>query len=242
MCRMIIALGKVKMNSLINGLALMAKDQNSVHELNQRLGKGSFTHGDGWGIAYLKDGKWIIKKSIKPIYQDPKINQLRKMKTNLAILHARQKSVGNKSIRNCHPFHFNDKNVGELVFCHNGWIRNKVRYSSSFKPQGETDSEKLLYSILSKIKKNGLVEATKNSLQNCKCKGTNTIFADKEKSIIALRETILPKYFTMRMAKNKDSLIFSSEELSNLNKRRWQTMKQGKVYLVNNKTLNISIR
>ena len=87
MCRMLIAIGEVNVPLLIEGAIMMARDVNSTHELNEKQGPGSWKHGDGWGVAYLdSNNKWVVKKSTKPIYDDPEIEELRKIKTNLLIV------------------------------------------------------------------------------------------------------------------------------------------------------------
>ena len=81
---MLIAVGEIDVNSLIDGIIPMARDETSTHELHEENGKGGWKHCDGWGIAYLSlNGEWIVKKSTKAIYKDPDINLFRNVKTNL---------------------------------------------------------------------------------------------------------------------------------------------------------------
>lgn len=232
---MLIALGNIEMNSIIDGMISMAKDQNVVHEHNQITGQGQWTHGDGWGIAYLRDNQWILDKSPKAIYDDPKIDRFRNLKTNLVILHARKKSVGKEiNINNCHPFQNND-----FLFCHNGTIKEKIFHSSSFKPIGATDSERLFYSILSKLPGIEMTPSIKNTLnQYQSAKGTNIILSDKQKSYIYIKENIFPLYYEMKIGKKKDLLLISSEKLKNIN-LNWETLESAKVYTIDNKNLNI---
>ena len=82
MCRMILAVGDVQVYSVLQDLMIMAKDQNSVHELNADLGKGSWTHGDGWGVAYLQQGQWVVIKSVNALFDDPDVERLKEVKTS----------------------------------------------------------------------------------------------------------------------------------------------------------------
>ena len=63
MCRMLIAVGNVNVNLLLDGLVTMANDENEKHERNQNK-NGNWKHDGGWGIAYLENNRWIVEKSI----------------------------------------------------------------------------------------------------------------------------------------------------------------------------------
>jgi len=145
MCRMIFAAGDFELSQLIDNLILMAKGENELHENNPEL--GTYQHAHGWGIAYLDQGEWIVKKSEKAVFEDSEINELRTVKTNLAVLHVRRATNGVISYDNTHPFQFRN-----YVFCHNGTLRGKIDYDQWFHVDGKTDSEKLFYSVLTEIK------------------------------------------------------------------------------------------
>ncbi len=240
MCRMLIAFGNVDMDSLIDGMLLMAKDQNSKHEHNENKEQGEWDHPDGWGISYLKDEKWIIEKSDKPIFNDPRINELRNIKTNLVILHARKKSMSAEvSIKNAHPFNFKWKEE-DFVFCHNGTIKDEISYDPSFETIGETDSEKLFYSILTDINGKITEQAIKENLELYKTShGSNIILSSKEKSFVYLKENNMSKYYTMKVGKKDDFLVVSSETLPNLGVE-WNSLETGKVLIVDNEKLTFS--
>tara|TARA_Y100000310_G_C20487690_1_gene717632 strand:- start:196 stop:882 length:687 start_codon:yes stop_codon:yes gene_type:complete len=221
---MLIASGNVNMNSLIDGMIAMAKDNNISHEHNQRTGQGNWKHQDGWGIAFLRNNHWVLEKSPRPIYDDPKINRFRDLKTNLVIMHVRKKSVGDEiDLNNCHPFQHQDS-----IFCHNGTIKEKIFHHPQFQPQGTTDSERLFYSILSKPELIPGIEETLNSYQTAK--GSNIILSTKNKSYIYIKENIFPLYYQMKVSKNKDFLIISSEELNK--DMHWTTLEPKKVHVI----------
>lgn len=257
MCRMLIASGKIDINLIIEGAILMAKDQNSVHELNKEKGLGSWTHGDGWGIAYLdENGEWQIKKSATAIYEDSAVKELKNIKTNLLILHTRKASAGGISYKNTHPFKAYEKNLGTVVFCHNGSIGDKIPFDSEYELVGETDSEKLFYSILTDLKKDtgrNIIESVirKNLSSYKKLTGTNIIFSTKEKTIIAVRKNNFPKYFGMWLGISDERMndkktdnkmtIISSEKIKTLAGMSWKPIQQGDIISLTPGTLDISI-
>jgi len=232
---MLIASGNVNLSQLFDSIINMALDKTITHEFNKNKGQGSFQHLDGWGIAYLDENdNWVTEKSIKPIPEDPLVNELRNIKTKLAIIHARKGSKGNRSTKNTHPFKYND-----YAFCHNGHVRNPIRYNKSYKPQGETDSEKLFYAIISNLnkKENNLTEAISKVLrENNYCKGTNIIFSTKNDSYIAVKENTRPSYYHMFVGKTKDTVIVSSEVIANLKDYKWAELDAGSLVRIINKT------
>ena len=242
MCRMLIAIGNVNMNSLIEGTLLMANDKNRIHELNKKKGQGSWKHQDGWGVAYLdQKNEWKIEKSIRSLNKDSKINKFREIKTNLAIIHIRKKMGSETSLVNTHPFLKEIKKKGQFVFCHNGWIEDEIKYSSKFDPEGDTDSERLFYSILTDLKKTKIENSIrKNFKRYKKLNGTNIIFASKDSSHIAIRTNKFPKYYQMYLGKKEDLIVISSEEFP-LRDVKWQPLEQEDIVNINNKDLTYSI-
>jgi len=240
---MIIAVGEMDLNPVLEGLILMAKDLTGTHELNQKQGQGSWTHHDGWGISYLKDGKWVTIKSPKAIFEDPSCDFIRNLKTPVAILHVRRKTLGEPSIENSHPFQEECENLGEFVFCHNGSVRDEIKFSPKYTPKGETDTEKLFYSILTDIpgKENYKFINKKISSYN-DSSGSNIILSNKEKSIIGVNYKKFESYYKMCLAKiNQKGIVISSESLPTIQNTSWKELENGDVVVVDNKTLNITI-
>ncbi|MBT4651298.1 class II glutamine amidotransferase [Candidatus Woesearchaeota archaeon] len=235
---MIIAIGELNFNPLIDSLILMAEDKNELHEHNKN-NQGSFLHKEGWGIAYLdQDQNWIIEKSPLPIYKDSKIDQCRNINTNLAILHVRKATKGIVSLENTHPFQQQD-----FVFCHNGGIHEEILHSPSFQPQGNTDSEKLFYSLLTEINHHPKIEdAIKINLNKYhNYSGINLFLANKSHSYIYIKKNNLKEYFQMKLGINKNFLIISSEILPNLPETKWQILEQDDLITINNQTKEFSI-
>jgi len=241
---MLIAAGEINVNQIIGSMVNMAKDQTSTHELNEEKGNGSWTHEDGWGIAYIdQNNKWQIKKSIKPIFKDPTIENLKKIKTKFLIIHVRKKMGSEVSIHNTPPFQVTKNNPGSYVFCHNGFIDENINFDKTkFALSGETDSEKLFYSILTNMKKDKIVKAIrKNFKKYKKLTGTNIIISTKKKSVIAIRKNNFPKYYQMYLGQKAKQMIISSEKLPSLNDFMWDPLDQGDVVRIDNKNLDISI-
>lgn len=234
MCRMILALGNFNPLHLIDSMFFIAQDQNTIHEFNQREGWGSWQHSDGWGLAYLKDGKWEIKKSIKPVYQDDQIDQFRSIQTNFALLHARKANVGETALKNTHPFQKDD-----FIFCHNGHNRDQFKIHPNFQPQGDTDSERIFYDILHQFPTKEIPQAIRNTFHRYPYyKGAVIVLANPKKTFIATRANVFPKYYRLYLAKAKDYLILSSEIPRNLAELDWQPL-ENTTLEIDNQTLEI---
>jgi len=146
---MIFAFGKdFQVDRLVNDFLLMALDQNENHERN-RDKKGTFLHKHGWGVAYLANGRWKLKKSIKPCYENKDFLKLKSIKTPVIMIHARHLSSGTVALENTHPFK-EKANSTEYLFCHNGNIGKKdwKKFRVLFDPKGNADSEQLFSHIL----------------------------------------------------------------------------------------------
>lgn len=164
------------------------------------------------------------------------------------MLHIRKKAGSGKSIRNTHPFVAEnlivETNTPETyLFCHNGSIEEKITYDrSKYHPSGQTDSEKLFYSILTDLKNDkNLVEAIRNNLKRYhNLNGTNLILSKNSRSIVAVRKNKCSTYYRMQVGKTKDSLIFSSERLP-LAEFKWQPLEQGNIVTINHRDLTYSV-
>jgi len=230
---MLIGIGNFNMNSLIDGMILMAKDQNSDHELNQRKGRGTWLHNDGWGIAYIKDGELIVEKSTDSIYEDHKLDQFRELETNLVIIHARKRTQGNVTEVDTQPFKREN-----FVFFHNGNIKDEILFDQKYQPFGDTDSEKLFSSIFTELEGTQQIPlAIRNSFKKFQnCKGTNIILSSPERTFVAIKNHLLPKYYGMKITKKDGLLIISSEILSNMEHLQWDNLEQNDIVEINNKT------
>ncbi len=232
---MLIATGTIDMNLLVDGMIKMAQDQNTIHELNEEKGHGSWTHTDGWGIAYLDENDiWTVEKSTLPIAKDPLVDRFRSITPKAAILHVRKKMGSETAYHNTHPFQIERENPGSYVFCHNGYIEEEIFYDEkSFSLKGETDSEQLFYSILTDLDEGKYVKSIrKNFRRYRKLTGTNIILSSKNASVVAIRENHFPLYYQMQMGKKEGMLIISSERI-NIPEVKWEPLEQNDIVYIN---------
>ncbi|MBU0456565.1 MAG: class II glutamine amidotransferase [Nanoarchaeota archaeon] len=225
---MLIALGKIDVKFLIEEMILISKDMNQIHEFNKD-NHGNFKHDNGWGIAYLdQQKKWKIIKSTKPIFEDPKIEKIKKIKTNLIIIHAR-KSKSEMSLNNTHPFTYNYLNE-KILFFHNGTLEQLIHFNNRYKLKGNTDSEQLFYSILSDLKNRDYLTGIKKNLNKyTKKNGSNIIFSLRDKLFIAVKDNEYPLYFNMYLGKNSNQIIVSSEILPHSKDLSWETITENQI-------------
>src|SRR3989344_536669 len=238
MCRMIVASGDIDAAKILDSLSLMAKDQNSVHEMNNDS-PGSWQHLDGWGVAYLNEkGDLIVKKSQKAIFEDPAVKELYSLKTNLLIAHVRRKAGSEISIHNTHPFEAEHLQLGECIFCHNGVIEDEIKFNPKYKTDGKTDSERLFYSILTDIKDNNLknvVDAIRSNLKTyTQTKGTNIVLSTKDKTFVAMRKNEHPRYYSLMLGEGINFILISSEKLKTFPNISWKSLQPGDVVIINN--------
>ena len=141
---------------------------------------------DGFGFAYIHNLKWNIYK--KPIIylQDPRfINKLAYITqslNNICIGHIRQKSYGESTIFNTHPFIYENQ-----VFMQNGYIKdfnihklellNYVHPYFHNKINGDTDTELLFFMFLTIYKD----QCNKNCTKRRKCQISQILFNSIQK-------------------------------------------------------------
>ncbi|MDP1566042.1 MAG: class II glutamine amidotransferase [Polaromonas sp.] len=119
-------------------------------------------HGDGWGIAFFEGGDCSesdrgLRHFVDPqsAFQSPVAELIRRypIKSRNVIAHIRKATQGRVALENCHPF------VRELwgrywVFAHNGDLKDfKPRLHGSFRPVGNTDSERAFCWIMQELAK-----------------------------------------------------------------------------------------
>jgi len=226
MCRMLVAIGEIEVNNLIDDLILIAKGQNEIHEKNPVYGK--LMHADGWGIAYLSDShNWTTYKSTKSIFSDHNIDKIKNIRAKVIVLHVRKATVGEKSLENTQPFSYND----EYVFAHNGTIfdeiENKHRYVT-----GDSDSARWFNKLISELNSNK-ERNIKESLNFNDFTSANFIFASKNKIIIGQKFKTTPKYCTMKMFHDEKNTIISSEVLPKYKDKNWTQLTNGELIELN---------
>lgn len=216
MCRMIIAFGDIETNNLLEDIKIIAKGNNELHEHNKKL--GMFTHGEGWGIAYIKNKKWHLYKSKLPIYEDPKVDELKKIRCKAVIIHVRRRTVGKKSIPNIQPLKFSNKQGLDFIFAHNGTIFDDLKVYYKY-IKGDSDSVKMFNNIIHSYGANNENFTVKNYT------AVNFILVTSNHIQIAQKYKMNPLYSTMKILRNKNKIIVSSEVLPSLKTENWEKLK-----------------
>jgi glutamine amidotransferase len=116
----------------------------------QARGGGTDVHRDGWGIAFF-EGKGVrLFLDPRPSFDSPVADLVRRYPIHSlnVIAHIRKATQGSIGLENTHPF------MRELwsrywIFAHNGTLENySPELTGSFRPVGETDSERAFCHLL----------------------------------------------------------------------------------------------
>lgn len=121
-----------------------------------RRGGDTDHHGDGWGIAYFRNGRFRHSVEQGPAARSPLARSLcrRPFESCNVIVHLRKATQGPVAERNCHPF-VRRLWGREWVFAHNGHLRDLPHETpeAPYQPVGDTDSERAFCALL-----NGLAQ------------------------------------------------------------------------------------
>jgi predicted glutamine amidotransferase len=131
-----------------------------LREAPRSLAALSREHRDGWGMAVFDAGlgAWTIDRGILCAGEDERFHRLAiGSHGNLLVSHIRQKTVGETSLVNTHPF-----KRGRWVFAHNGtlkdvsWLGDQISRERQAEVEGETDSERLFAWLLTRLDEAGV--------------------------------------------------------------------------------------
>ena len=236
---MILAIGNVSLKPLLSAMHQMALDLSSDHELNH-VARGNWRHEDGWGISYLSKGKWKTIRSTNAFYNDPKVEKLKDIQTSLVLIHTRKKWGSETHIKNTHPFHAKSRSMGEVYFCHNGYVDGAITFDPRYVPKGKTDSEQLFYSILSHGLTADMLDAVSASLRHGQGRGNNIIITSKNASIVGCSDTLYKNYYGMKLGQGKDLIVISSEHIPSLTVLSWQQIPSKVAIHIDHKSLQIT--
>lgn len=135
-----------------------------LREAPRSLAALSREHRDGWGIAVFdaRAEAWRIEKGVLCAGEDERFHRLAIGSCGeLLISHVRQKTIGDCTLTNTHPFARDT-----WVFAHNGtikdlaWLRAQVSAERLAQIVGETDSELLFAWLLSRLDDAGVTRET----------------------------------------------------------------------------------
>ncbi|MGD0675769.1 MAG: class II glutamine amidotransferase [Polyangiaceae bacterium] len=131
-----------------------------LREAPRSLAALSREHPDGWGIAVFDAQlqSWQLDKGVMAAGEDERFHSLAiGSRGELLISHVRQRTVGEKTIANTHPFQ-----RGRWVFAHNGtikdieWVQARISPERKAEITGETDSELLFAWLLTCLDEAGV--------------------------------------------------------------------------------------
>jgi predicted glutamine amidotransferase len=126
-----------------------------LREAPRSLAALSREHRDGWGIAVFEvdTRKWRVDRGVACAGEDERFHRLAVgSRGELLVSHVRQKTIGETSLLNTHPFE-----RGRWVFAHNGtvkdlsWLRSRSSSERLAEIRGETDSELLFAWLLTRL-------------------------------------------------------------------------------------------
>jgi glutamine amidotransferase len=115
-------------------------------------------HRDGWGLAVFDDATgWRVDRGVECAHEDERFHRLAVGSHGaMFVSHIRQKTVGETSLANTHPFEH-----GQWMFAHNGtvkdltWMRAQTSAARLAEVRGETDSEVLFAWLLTRLDEAG---------------------------------------------------------------------------------------
>lgn len=199
-------------------------------------------HKDGFGY-YLADKDQLY---VNPNSAIDYIKGLSKFdfKSNLALCHIRFKTHGNATKENCHPFSKYDCRGIKWTLIHNGYICDNCNTAAlSTIQSGETDSERMLLSIIESINhlyEHSFIESAnefKMYLYACieyelhdlaQLGKTNFIFTD---SLYNNMYVFMNSPNTLYILKTDDGVHISTTKLSDEN---WMPIEPYKLHIFNN--------
>ena len=191
MCRLLFLLnhGEQTNKNLIHSFLLQTletpnqefiqKTQIDTYTLHNKIIK---KHLDGFGFCWLENKKWNVYKNPVIYTEDKNLpKKIDKMvHSNVIIGHIRNKTIGDKTVNNTHPFYHKN-----MVFSHNGWVKDfanhKDKIIEKIDPKykkfikGETDSEYLFYLL---VTCKDIIEKRKKDKESVVLENTIALFLD----------------------------------------------------------------
>ena len=183
--------------------------------------------GDGYGIASQKDGRWLLHKSLKPIWQDE--DKFSKVgATNLLIAHARSAGFPqHKGIINYNQPYVKDT----MCFVFNGMIRG---VQLSIPLEGKIGAQKIFSLLLNEAKNRSIEEALQSVrsliLANSqKIEGMNIGLVQEGRLYALCEYAENTNYFNLHFVQNSGISLICSQPISGY---RWNKMSKGQVFTV----------
>ncbi|HPX97222.1 MAG: hypothetical protein GXY29_05350 [Thermotogaceae bacterium] len=189
-----------------------------MKELEAQATKGKHhPHGDGYGVAYYEEGTLHLRHEVRPIWERSPILRGNEAGTCL-VMHARKASKGATILENVQPFYARSDDL-QLVFCHNGTVRDIDRLTGSqeYLEQGLSDSAVIFHKLTDSLPfyddmpacVMALMAEIEGQCQNWT--SLNALFSNGS-SLGAVRAcTTEEDYYTLFVGKAEDHAVVSTE-------------------------------
>jgi predicted glutamine amidotransferase len=198
---------------------------------------------DGWGFAFLNDGKLEVIKSGKDAISDPQFERTAKQIAGHGIIigHIRKSSSANTrgKIEFAHPFL-----KGVWAFAHNGEVRFPLEWKTRY--PNMIDSQIVLEVLLTRINsapnfRAGIVQGITDIMENHEISSLNFLLTNGE-NIITYRafsgnDPENAGYYTLFKKVEQDRVLIASEPLDE-NIDAWTLLANGELLIVD-QNLNI---
>ena len=220
MCRFLLvrSKNKIKPEKLLDEFASMCE--------KSRAPDGDW-QGDGYGIAWRMAGKWELKKSLTPVWDE--INRFETIpKTKLFAVHARSSCFPNqKGIIEYNQPYIEDS----LCFVFNGMVRG---VSLSMPLDGKIGAQKIFSLLKQNIRKNSTDEALRQVdrliVNNAKkVEGMNIGVVYDGKFYVLCEYESNKDYFGIRYYQDDDITLVCSEPIGSY---QWRNMKKSEILVL----------
>ncbi len=244
MCRMVAYLARDKigshnLNIVVDYMKRSACDLVGEHEFHDAFDfkQGEFTHGDGWGIAWMgKDGVQV-RRELNPLWETSLFEDLSEELSNskFLMIHARKKSPGKDVIfESVHPFR---ADVGDevAVIAHNGTVpMDNLVWDGRYIPASlDSDTERLFYTLLTRYSANRDMVASLREI-------LPTLGKDYSANLLLLYgdhflttsnysgKNSRPIYLGLKILMDDERVIVSSEVVEGFS-GEWRTISNGEI-------------
>lgn len=230
---MIAAVGRFSAKPLIAALQAMALNANPAYDHELRSEGDDLIHDCGWGVAYVRGGGLVRHRSAAPCFEDPALESLIDIRSDLMVLHARRtKDRSTIAEANAHPF-LARAHGREWAFCHNGEVRDtsQLSHDAAHAPEGTIDSELLFLHILTRIGPVDEVRSLEEILGEIEDFTSLNCLLLRPRSLVAFARrdpsSPRPRYYTLWHGRGSDLDVVSSEIVEGLD-ADWKAIPDGR--------------